>query len=430
MPESLTITQNGTYTADPGTGYTIVAINVDGGVSPDDFADLSVRNDITGDITLSTATRIVNMAFQGFTRITSISAPNATTIGEYSISGCNSLVSFSAPKITTITGHTFSNLPNLESVSLDGLISTTSGNSLFRSSPKLETIHLPKFRNVVHPYMFQECSGLETLVLPNLGLWVGNTGDNGNVSFNSNMFYRCSKLKALDLYSLRSIDGSNDFVDDVLFDTLIIRNLGYKGNSICSLSDISHFNGTPFASDGTGGTLYVPQRYISRYQNATNWSTILSYTNNQILPIEGSYYETHYADGSSVPIPSYTEIPFVKANSVEYKNDGSRSTWDTRYWGSQSYVDTNGAQYCQILMDSNNADLGTGYFCCQFFTDDVMETKVFLGVSANHYWSRRVVDGQDYYAANITLPDGCTAIRFSNAYAGYNFAKLYSVVYS
>ena len=48
------------------------------------------------------------------------------------------------------------------------------------------------------------------------------------------------------------------------------------------------------------GKLYVPSSLISSYQAATNWSTILGYANNQILPIEGSMYETQYADGTPI----------------------------------------------------------------------------------------------------------------------------------
>lgn len=58
---------------------------------------------------------------------------------------------------------------------------------------------------------------------------------------------------------------------------------------------------TPFQSSGTGGTLYVPSVLIADYQSATNWSTILGYTKNKILPIEGSIYETQYADGTPIP---------------------------------------------------------------------------------------------------------------------------------
>ena len=90
--------------------------------------------------------------------------------------------------------------------------------------------------------------------------------------------------------------GSSFFQNDTNFATLIVRD-----NKVWSLSSVSAFTGTKFADGGAGGTLYVPQAQIANYQAATNWSTILSYPNNQILPIEGSIYETQYADGTLIP---------------------------------------------------------------------------------------------------------------------------------
>lgn len=37
--------------------------------------------------------------------------------------------------------------------------------------------------------------------------------------------------------------------------------------------------------------LYVPSAQVAGYQAAANWSTILGYANNNILPVEGSPYE-------------------------------------------------------------------------------------------------------------------------------------------
>lgn len=70
--------------------------------------------------------------------------------------------------------------------------------------------------------------------------------------------------------------------------------------SVKSLANINAFTLTPFASGGAGGTLYVPQSLISNYRSASNWSTILGYSQNSIVAIEGSYYETHYADGTLI----------------------------------------------------------------------------------------------------------------------------------
>ena len=89
---------------------------------------------------------------------------------------------------------------------------------------------------------------------------------------------------------------NSNFSNATNMSTLILRSAA----GVVTLGNTNVFSGSPFASNGSGGTLYVPQALISTYQSATNWSTILGYTNNQILPIEGSIYETQYADGTPV----------------------------------------------------------------------------------------------------------------------------------
>ena len=98
--------------------------------------------------------------------------------------------------------------------------------------------------------------------------------------------------------------GYNEFMADSSFETLILRS-----ESVVPLANINAFtSNTKFASGGTGGTLYVPQSLLSEYQSATNWSTILGYTNNQIKSIESTHTDpnapidltTHYADGTPI----------------------------------------------------------------------------------------------------------------------------------
>lgn len=82
-----------------------------------------------------------------------------------------------------------------------------------------------------------------------------------------------------------------------------------RGGTVWALSNIANFNDTPFASGKAGGILYVPADLISSYQAASNWSTILGYTNNQIKSIESTVTDpnapvdltTHYIDGTPIP---------------------------------------------------------------------------------------------------------------------------------
>lgn len=126
-------------------------------------------------------------------------------------------------------------------------------------------------------------SGVETLVI----------GKSDN--YISSVWNTASHLKVADV-SGSYIGTQRTFDGDSVLETIILRN-----STVVALGNTNSFTGTPFASNGTGGTLYVPSALIASYQSASNWSTILGYPNNQIKAIEGSIYETKYADGTPIP---------------------------------------------------------------------------------------------------------------------------------
>lgn len=117
----------------------------------------------------------------------------------------------------------------------------------------------------------------------------------GKILSSNQSFRDNSVVEAVDIDQCGSI-ANNSFLNNRSMATLIIRS-----TTLTTLSTTGAFGSTPFASGGAGGTLYVPASLVSQYTQATNWSTILGYANNQILPIEGSIYETQYADGTPIP---------------------------------------------------------------------------------------------------------------------------------
>lgn len=86
--------------------------------------------------------------------------------------------------------------------------------------------------------------------------------------------------------------------------TIVLR----KSSTITTMSDSNALNATPFASGGSGGTIYIPKVLYDElgtgssldYKAATNWSTLDGYGTITWAQIEGSYYETHYADDTEV----------------------------------------------------------------------------------------------------------------------------------
>jgi hypothetical protein len=112
----------------------------------------------------------------------------------------------------------------------------------------------------------------------------------------------CSNLIGVDLFT--GYLGSTVFQNCSKFKYIVIRK-----DAVSSLNNINSFNSTLFASGKAGGILYVPNSLISGYQSASNWSTILGYTNNQIKSIESTHTDpdapvdltTHYIDGTLIP---------------------------------------------------------------------------------------------------------------------------------
>lgn len=136
-------------------------------------------------------------------------------------------------------------------------------------------------------YAFQYCSALKTAVFTNL-----NNASNGDIP-QQGLSY-CA-LEKVDISGSRTIQA-NAMRNNANLTVLILR----KTAAVVNLQNTAAFTSTPFASDGTGGTLYVPNALKSSYQSANNWSTILGYANNSIQAIEGSIYETQYADGTPI----------------------------------------------------------------------------------------------------------------------------------
>lgn len=165
----------------------------------------------------------------------------------------NSVKSFKAD-------YTFSGCTGLKKIKITSVISSNLLNRFASGCSNLETVSLPKFGGQTTTYSFYSDAKLHTIDL-------GKTS-----TIQSYTFARCTVLKKI-----------------------IIRR-----PSLCTLQNVSAFSSSPFASDGSGGTLYVPNSLISTYQSDSNWSTILGYANNNIVAIEGSEFENATADGTPI----------------------------------------------------------------------------------------------------------------------------------
>ena len=186
--------------------------------------------------------------FVGCTSLKSFSATKVTYIGQRAFQNCSSLVSFtySESTIGKISDYTFQGCSSLAS-SLTFPTVTELWGSAFKGCSLLPNVYLPSLTTMTNGSQFADCTSLVYLDFPKLG--------------------KIERLCFQNCYALK---------------TLILR----KDTAICTLNNINAFDGTPFASGGTGGKVLTPRSFIEPYQTGTNWSTLYAAGSCTFLALE------------------------------------------------------------------------------------------------------------------------------------------------
>ena len=180
--------------------------------------------------------------------ITECSNAMVTSIGNYAFYYCKALTRVDLPNATSI------------------------GRSAFYGCSALTSVDLPNVTSIESD-AFSSCSALTSVDIPNV------------TSIGSSAFSSCKALTSVDLSKATRID-SRAFGACSKLTTIILRS-----PTVCTLVNTNAFDGTPFASGGTGGTVYCPASLITQYQTATNWSTLYASGKCIFVAIEGSEYE-------------------------------------------------------------------------------------------------------------------------------------------
>ena len=155
---------------------------------------------------------------------------------------------------------------NIGDYSNDRVTSLPSYAFAYRRS--MTSVYLPKVTQI-SAQAFSNCTGLVKAELPSL------TSMTSTANFGA-----CSALQRVDLGNVSGIPAST-FSNCSALNVLVLRR-----TSVCNLANVNAFAGTPFASGGTGGKIYVPSALIGAYQTATNWSTLAV----EVFALEGSEY--------------------------------------------------------------------------------------------------------------------------------------------
>lgn len=211
--------------------------------------------------------------------------------GDMVVTGGILVDAFSSSHITSLTADNMSgwierccyNCSDLESVSMK--MADRLQTSCFENCTSLKYTDFPNMKHIGTNNVFKGCTSLETIKFPKGGE-LYNYVPSG---FGSEYFSGCTSLKKVEGWRATSIGGSC-FNGCVSLEVLVLR-----GTNMASLSNVNAFANM----NGKAVDVYVPSSLVSTYQSGTNWVNVTGATLT-FKAIEGSFYETHYADGTEI----------------------------------------------------------------------------------------------------------------------------------
>lgn len=239
--------------------------NISGGYTVDDLCVTSLAFG-----TLSpTVDTVGRFAFYGRTGVTALDSSDVTQILAGAFNSCTNMVSV--------------NLPNLTSMRVwkDSTSQSENGN-YFYSCSKIESFSAPKLTHIYGSGAFNYCGKTSLVIcLPAIQQLGQNT-----------TFAECNAR----LYDF------GPSLTSITYDSFYSRTAARQRNRTLILrrtANVVTAQSTDAIREVTD--VYCPNALIASYQNATNWKT--RYTGGYITfhAIEGSAYETKYADGTDIP---------------------------------------------------------------------------------------------------------------------------------
>ena len=204
---------------------------------------------------------------------TYLSLPNVVTSQKDGVFRNATIGTLEMENLTLCRNYYFNNL-KVQTLNIPNLV--TCGSGAFEMC-NIDSLNLPEFVNCTGQTAFKNMPNLLTAVLP-------SCTTPGNWSFE-----RCTTLQAVDFTALSTIpQGLFNYC--TALDSLILRN-----TTAVTLQNVNAFNNM----GGKAVTVYVPSSLVATYPTLTNWSSVTGATLT-FASIEGSQYETQYADGTVI----------------------------------------------------------------------------------------------------------------------------------
>lgn len=248
-------------------GYAAVNVNVPNSYSAGDEGKV-----------VSNGALVAQTAHADVTPTTSDQTIDTTTNNSLKVKGDANLLASNIKKDVTIFGTTGSYEGGGGDALINSIIERSATGAINLSATKLGANALRKC-TAVTTVVFPECTQVDAEALKEM-----------------------SALTVADLELSASI-ADMTFQSDSNLTTIILR----KTNGVCALQNVRAFLYTRFANGGAGGDIYIPKTLYDAlgtgtndYKAASNWSTVDGYGTITWHAIEGSTYETHYADGTVI----------------------------------------------------------------------------------------------------------------------------------
>ena len=214
-----------------------------------------------------------NSPFSDNENLTTAIFTSLQTLPERYFYGCSNLVNGNFSSVTSIGDEAFSGCSNLVNGNFSSV--TSIGNEAFSGCSNLVNGNFSSVTDIGFD-VFSGCSSIIHIYLPRLLYLNSSITD-------------CENLAIVEFEDITAIPD-NSFSACPSLSTIILRGL-----EVCSIERYDNyiFYDTEFGFSGNGGTVYVPQALLSEYMSDENWAELLGQNeNNQILPIEGSIYDT------------------------------------------------------------------------------------------------------------------------------------------
>ena len=366
-------------------------------------------------VTVTDATTIPANAFQGCSKLTSITIPDGvTSIGNSAFEGCRNLASISIPdSVTSIEVAAFSGCSNLTSISIPDSV-TSIGVYAFRNCSSLTSISIPDSVTSIGGSAFSGCSSLTSISIPSGVTSIGDSAFRdcsgltsisippGVTSIGYAAFYGCKSLTSISIPSGVTSIGNWAFKGCSSLTSISIP------DSVTSIGDDA-FSGTAWLLNKPEGVVYAGRIAYACKGNVSS----VSLEEGTTCIGESAFRGCSSLTSISIPdsVTSVGDSAFSGCSSLTSINigNGVTSIGTNAFYGCSSlnavYI-TDIAAWCRIAFSSSNANplsyAHNLYLNGELVTDLVIPDSV-TSIGDSAFWNCSSL-------TSISIPSGVTSI--------------------